>query len=95
MSRTKGAINTRSKSNRKAAELDAEAKKIISFVKRAPKAGRSFADMCRASFDHRKAVEGWSYTFSPVLDRGLISPTIMKRLRLLGVLKCADGRYRV
>ena len=76
------------------AEVKAEAKKVLAFVKKAPKNGRRYADMVKKVFDLRGGEATFGGKFDSHLDRNLLTP-IMHHLKRAGVTKCADGRYRV
>lgn len=70
-------------------EINADAMKLIAFVKRAPKAGRKYRDM--VEFAARKLFQYMDYR--PAEDRSLITG-YMSRLKKAGIQKCADARYR-
>lgn len=79
---------------RSRAEVQAEAKKVLAFVKAAPKSGRRYIDMVEKVFDLRGGEKTFHGHFDYFLDRNLLTP-IMPHLKRAGVTKCADGRYRV
>ena len=71
-----------------------EAKEVFNFVKAAPKAGRRYSEMIKKVFEIRGGEKWFGSEYDSYLDRNLLTP-IMKHLKLAGVIKCVDGRYRV
>ena len=79
MSRTKGSTN------RSSAYLDKEAHAVVSYVKRAPKTGRRYADMARFTFQ-RQFGKRLCLDFDTILDRNILT-SLMTRITAANVAR--------